>query len=158
MHTPAPLDAHHQKHGAIGVMTSATVSDVFFSLKGTLTRRDWSLAMLAAASLFLSGASSILGAGGHADEASARPIAMTPVLLMLVAFLSIAALLSAKRLLHCKRPVWLALTIPPPAILLACAYDAPADAWNSALVALAAYFTLFAVPAVLACAHPDPDE
>ena len=139
-------------------MTSATVSDVFFSLKGTLTRRDWSLAMIAAASLFLSGASSIVGAGGNADDVSTRPVAMAPLLLMLVAFLCIAALLSAKRLLHCERPVWLALAIPPPAILLAFAYDARADAWSPTLLALAAYFTLFAIPVVLACTRPDPDE
>lgn len=139
-------------------MTSATLSDVFFSLKGTLTRRDWGLAMIAAASLFFSGASFIVGAGAEVDAFDTRTVAIAPLQLLLIFFVCVAALLCAKRLLHCERPAWLALTIPPPAILLAFAYEAHIDAWNPALLALAFYFAVVSLPAVLGCTLPDDHE
>lgn len=140
-------------------MNSATVSTIFFSLRGTLSRPQWRLAMLAALSVWVFG----LSVFGHGEGEVFAPITdeirpSWPLLCWSLAFVSIGTLLCAKRLLDCRRPVWLALTIPPPGVALSLAIACNMHTSLSLLTVAAGYLAVFAAPAFLACALYDADD
>lgn len=154
-------EAQAADHGvvrSIPAMRSATVSEIFFSLRGTLPRPHWYLAMVASISVFTFGASLFAGSEEEVYPPSTRMAPSWLLLCWCLAFLCVVTLLCAKRLLDCHRPLWLALTIPPPGVLLILAFASKMHASWSMLAVMTGYFALVALPAVLACALYDADD
>ena len=99
-------------------MKQATVWSVFFSLRGSLPRDQWRLAMAAAGSVFVFVLSLLMGDSepGYARAGPAGPSWL--VVAWSLAALGVVTLLCAKRLIDCERPVWLALTVAGPGLLV----------------------------------------
>ena len=75
-----------------------------------------------------------------------------------LAFLGGITLLSAKRLLDCRRPRWLALFIPLPGFIPVFALASGLQTSWSFLAPIATYLSSFALPALIACACYDGDD
>lgn len=132
---------------------TTSVFDVFFSLKGTLPREQWCLAMITAVAVFHLGVSLLLAAGGHQDVPSIVLIA-----LWAFAFVFIVSLLVAKRLLDIDRTVWLALTITVPGIIMTIGFLSGFRLTDVNSVLLACYLGMFMVPALIACLRYESDN
>jgi len=136
-------------------MTTTTVSSIFFSLRGSLPRHQWYLAMVISVAIFTCGLS-LLHAGENDPN---QPQAASWLLATwCLAFLGGITLLSAKRLLDCRRPRWLALFIPLPGIIPLFALTSGLQTSWSFLAAIAVYLSSFALPAIIACACYDGDD
>lgn len=139
-------------------MNSATVSSIFFSLRGSLPRQDWHLAMVISSAVFTCGLSLLLDGQDDPYAQSAQEGPSWLLLFWCLAFLGGITLLCAKRLLDCQRPMWLALTIPPPGVLFILALAWGMHTSWPLLTFMAAYLTLFALPALIACALYEWDD
>ena len=115
-------------------------------------------AMAAAGSVFVFVLSLLMGDSepGYARAGPAGPSWL--VVAWSLAALGVVTLLCAKRLIDCERPVWLALTVAGPGLLVILALAAGgAHAWPT-LAVVAAYFTVFSLPALIACALHDAED
>ena len=139
-------------------LKQATVWSVFFSLRGSLPRDQWRLAMIAAGAVFLFVVSLLLG-NSEPDYAASEPAGPSwLVVAWCLAVLCVVTLLCAKRLLDCQRPVWLALTVTGAGLLtISTLATATHHAWPT-LAVMSAYFALFALPALIACALHDAED
>ncbi|HEX2842297.1 hypothetical protein [Hyphomicrobium sp.] len=156
MGTPqTELQKPAEHSAAVPAIGSATVSSVFFSLRGSLPREQWYLAMVIAVSAFGLVASLLLGGG---DESYGRSewSPTWPFVVWCLATLCIVTLLCAKRLLNCHRPVWLALPILGPGLLLVFALGTGAP-WST-FTLMASYLAALTLPGLIACAVYDADD
>jgi uncharacterized membrane protein YhaH (DUF805 family) len=110
--------------------------------------------MVISVAVFTCGLSLLLQGESHPD----RPAAPSWVLASwCLAFLGGVTLLSAKRLLDCRRPLWLALFIPLPSLPLF-AFASGMITSPSLLAVLVVYLLPFAMPAFIACAFYEWDD
>lgn len=132
--------------------------EVFFSLRGSLSRDAWRWAMIASASIFLLGVSLLCGS----EEASLAPPTTKAGRLLLVAWyfgqVTVVALLCAKRLLDIPRPLWLALPIPMAGLLGGIAAVVHWHPFGVPMALFAVLASTAALPALLACALYEPDD
>lgn len=138
-------------------MRSMTVFSIFFSLRGSLPKQQWRLAMLASVSIF----TFVISALGSIEEASAPRTGDGPSWLLLgfcLGHVAVVSLLCAKRLLHCRRPIWLALAIAPAGVLLSVAFASGTEALPDVLNLLTGYLALFAMPVFITCALYEADD
>ena len=157
---PDLLSAHTEtkRKNVVFVARKATLWSVFFSLRGSLPRDQWRWAMIAAVAAFAFVVSLLIGNGGadHAAPEWAGP--SWPLFAGCFAVLGIATLLCAKRLLDCRRPMWLALPVPGPGVFMIAALTVAAEhAWPT-LAVITAYSALFALPGLIACAICEADD
>jgi len=138
-------------------MSSTTVSSIFFSLRGSLPRQHWCLAMVISIAVFTFGLSLLEGKNDPYRH-SGHEAPSWLLVLWCVAFLTGLTVLCAKRLLDCRRPMWLALFIPPPGILVILTYAWGMHTSWPLTTFMAAYLTIFALPAFIACALYDWDD
>lgn len=131
---------------------TTSVLDVFFSLKGTLPRGQWCLAMIIATAIFHLGVSLLLAAGASEDV---QP--MLVLALWALAFVLTVSLLVAKRLLDIDRPVWLALSITVPGTLMVLGFLSGFRLTDVNSVLLAGYLGMFMIPALVACLRYEDD-
>ncbi len=132
--------------------TSPDVWSVFFSLRGDLPRSQWVLAMCVITALFC-----LIFSLAPAGRGECSP----SWLLVSWSFglLYVATLICAKRLLNCRRPVWLALPLPALGLLLIsllAGVGPPLPA--SILTLVAVYLAALTLPALLACAAYGADD
>lgn len=138
-------------------MRSTTVFSIFFSLRGTLPRDQWRLAMLASLSVF----TSVISVLSSRDKTFAQQDAAGPSWLLLslcLGYVAIVSLLCAKRLLNCRRPIWLALAIAPAGVLLSLTFATGTETLPDVLNLLTVYLALFAMPVFITCALYDADD
>lgn len=139
------------------MMRSETLTTIFFSLRGTLPRYHWQLAMLASAGIYALGLS-VLASGRHDAYADVPAEQNWALVWWSIIYILNATLLCAKRLLNCRRPIWLALTLPAPAICLLLAYASQTHTvWSTPTVA-AVFLAPMMLPALVACALYDADD
>lgn len=141
-----------ERQKAVRVARLATLRSVFFSLRGRLPRDQWRWAMVVAGSVFLCVVSLLKGNIDAGDQGSEWAGPSWLMFLWCVTVLCVVTLLCAKRLLDCERPVWLALTVAGPGLLLIPALAMGPHSMQPTLTVMAAYFALFALPALIACA------
>lgn len=140
------------------VARQATLWSVFFSLRGSLPRDQWRWAMIAAVAAFAFVVSLLIGNGGADDAAPEWAGPSWPLFAWCFAPLGVVTLLCAKRLLDCRRPMWLALPVPGPGVFLVAALTVAVEyAWPT-LAVIIAYSALFALPALIACAICEADD
>lgn len=153
----SPRHPSHKPQSGYGDQTENNrrqLNGIFFSLKGTLSRQQWSLAMIVATSVFIA-AISIAG-DAYSGRATTELIPSWLLLLLSsIVFICVVSIICAKRLLNCHRPVWLALTVPFPNCLLALSSATDlSDSWPL-LTVTALQLSVFSLPAVIACALYD---
>lgn len=159
-----PYPTHLERHTSnrslivtVPAIKSATVWTIFFSLRGSLPRNQWSLAMVIAVSVFSFVASLLLGG---MDEGYGRS-EWSPSWAFVgwsFAVLCIVTLLCAKRLLDCHRPVWLALPILGPGLLLGLVFALGIEPSWSILALMAGYLAALTLPGLIACAAYGADD
>lgn len=103
--------------------------------------------MVISIAVFTCGLSLLLEGESHPD----RPDASWVLTSWCLGFLGGITLLSAKRLLDCRRPLWLALFIPLPSLPVFAFASGMITSW-SLLGVLVVYLLPFAIPAFIACA------
>ncbi len=147
-----------ERYEAVPAVKSATVWTIFFSLRGSLPRNQWYLAVVIAVSVFSFVVSLLLGDKGEDYRRSDWSDPSWLFVGLCFAFLCIMTLLCAKRLLDCHRSLWLALPILGPGLLLILVFALGVRPSWSALALIASYLALFALPALIACAAYDADD
>lgn len=139
------------------MMRSETLTSIFFSLRGTLPRHHWHLAMLASAAIYTLGIS-VLAGGRHNSYADVPAEQNWALVWWSLLYILNATLLCAKRLLDCRRPIWLALTLPAPAVCLLLAYASETHTFWSTPTVAAVFLAPLMFPALAACALYDADD
>jgi uncharacterized membrane protein YhaH (DUF805 family) len=154
----SPVQSEIERRNALRVVRHATLWSVFFSLRGGLSRNEWRWAMVVAGAVFSFVVSLLIG-NGEADYATPRRSGSSwPLFALCFACLGVVTLLCAKRLVDCQRPVWLALAVPVPGLLMIAALAvAPQHVWPT-LTIISAYAALFALPALIACALYETED
>jgi uncharacterized membrane protein YhaH (DUF805 family) len=137
-----------------GYDDTAAIWEMLFSLKGTVSRDQWLPAFSLVASMFGLGVSLL---GERAEELEGEVGGPSWLLVLwCAATLYCGTLLCAKRLLDCKRPAWLALTVALPGLLLIAGHVIGFwHSWPVLSMFLLGYLALFSLPALIACATCD---
>ncbi|MBR2536876.1 MAG: hypothetical protein IKE66_12470 [Hyphomicrobium sp.] len=73
-------------------------------------------------------------------------------------FVGIISLICAKRLLNCRRPIWLALAVAPFGLLLSLVFASGMQILPELRNMLALYLALFALPVFITCALYDAED
>jgi uncharacterized membrane protein YhaH (DUF805 family) len=131
--------------------------EVFFSLRGSLPRDAWRCAMILSASVFTLGVSLLCRTDEGAFAPPSGAIGRVVLAAWYLGYVTVLAILCAKRLLDIPRPLWLALPIPATGLLCGIAAAMHWHPWALAMALLAALVSTAAVPALLACAFYEPD-
>lgn len=135
-----------------------SVWNIFFSLKGTLPRNQWRLAMIIAVAIFTLGLKLPYEDVETDDTIGTGTRPSWLFILWCLSFLWIVSLLSAKRLLDCRRPVGLALAVVIPGLLIILALAAGVSPTEPITIIVFSYIALFMLPALVACARLDADD
>lgn len=138
-------------------MRSSKILSIFFSLRGTLPRDQWCLAMLASLSVFTF-LISVFGSGERYRTHSEEIGPSWFLLCCCLGFVGIVSLICAKRLLNCRRPIWLALSVAPFGVLLSLVFASGMQILPELRNLLALYLALFALPVFITCALYDADD
>lgn len=138
-------------------MRSNKILSIFFSLRGTLPRDQWYLAMLTSLSVFTF-LISVFGNGGRYRTLAEEIGPSWFLLCCCLGFVGVISLICAKRLLNCRRPIWLALAVAPFGVLLSLVFASGMEILPELRNMLALYLALFALPVFITCALYEAED